>query len=103
MARSASAYALAANDLLTGALVFWSQEARWCSDFNAALFSEDGSSLEPLGAAEEAANRVVGAALVPVNAARQPIELRDQRRLQGVTLPLRTTQSERAPALAQAA
>lgn len=103
MARSASAYALAANDLLTGALVFWSQEAGWCSDFTAALFDSDPATLEPLGSAEEAANRVVGAALVPVNAAHQPIELRDQRRLQGVTLALRTTASESQQAFAKAA
>lgn len=108
MARTAHAYALSANDLLTGALVFWSPEGHWCHSFESALFAKDARALEPLASAEEAANRVVGAALIPVDESRRPVELRDQRRLQGVSVAVRTTADEPrsilpAPTLAKAA
>ncbi len=109
MARNAHAYALSANDLLSGAQVFWSTNGGWSTSFDQALFSQQSQALEPLGTAEEAANRVVGAALIPVDANRRPIALRDQRRLQGVSVAVRTTDNERsanantAPALARAA
>ncbi len=96
MARNAHAYALSANDLLTGEQVFWSHQGRWCLSFEDALFSTEPQNLTPLGNAEEAANRVVGAALIPVDENRRPVELRDQRRLQGVSVAVRTTASEAA-------
>jgi len=82
---------LTANDLLTGAIVYWTgaEWARSIAFAKRATGAEAQETLEAAGKAEEAANTVVGAylmALDPVSGT--PIELRERQRLAGPSIAL---------------
>lgn len=82
---------LTANDLATGAIVYWTG-ADWAKSLafaQRATGTEAQTTLETAGKAEEAANVVVGAylmALDPVTGT--PIELRERQRLLGPSIAL---------------
>ena len=88
--KSEAPLVLTANDLLSGAVVWWTGE-RWSENFRDALtvaFEED-DALEAVARREEGANIVVGAVTIPVDDTGQPAGLRETRRLSGpsITLP----------------
>lgn len=82
---------LTANDLVTGAIVYWTG-ADWAKSIAfAKRATGEGAqaTLETAGKAEEAANIVVGAylmALDPVSGT--PLELRERQRLAGPSIAL---------------
>lgn len=85
---------LTANEMLTGAIVYWTGTA-WSTEFTAAQrVGPDGrADLEAVAQAEEGANRVIGAylmALDPVTGV--PVALRERQRMGGpsITLPTAT-------------
>ena len=80
-------FVLTANDLLSGRVVWWTGE-RWTERFAVALRTTDSEALEALAHEEEAADRVVGAALVRLGADGGPAGLREARRLSGPSIAL---------------
>ena len=93
-------YVLTANDLATGDIVFWSTRGHWSSNGAEALVVAgdlEGEHLRAQGDACEAANVVVGAYLVPLEARAHnggnlgagclfPVQLREQRRMFGPSI-----------------
>lgn len=77
-------YVLSANDLLSGAVVFWSGNS-WTPDFSRALYG-DAENLAHIGTKEQAKNRIVDAYTIKLNESGQPVKLREQRRLAGVSV-----------------
>lgn len=60
---------LIANELLSGLTVYFDSQNRWTTDVRRAVLAEnaeDAARIEAAGKADEAANRVVGVYLVPV-------------------------------------
>ncbi|MEM0908341.1 MAG: DUF2849 domain-containing protein [Pseudomonadota bacterium] len=82
---------LTANDLLSGAIVYWTGDS-WSTDVKRARHVSGEAAqagLEAVGKAEEAANTVVGAyfvALDPINTI--PLELRERQRRAGPSIAL---------------
>ena len=92
--------ALTANDLLTGGIVWWTG-ARWSAHYEEAARADDEGARAALAAtavAEEADDRVVGAALVTIGADGLPTGLREGRRLAGpsIALPVESVVAEAA-------
>ena len=90
MPKSTGPAALSANDLLTGRIVWWTGEA-WSELFERAARATDEAGRAALAAvavSEEADDRVVGAALVPLGADGRPAGLREGRRLAGPSIAL---------------
>ncbi len=90
---------LTANDLVTGAIVYWtgSDWAHSIAFAKRATGSEAQGTLEAAGKAEEASNVVVGAylmALDPVSGT--PLELRERQRLVGPSIKLPTDTQDSA-------
>lgn len=76
---------LTANDLLSGAIVYWTGES-WSRSINAALRAADDAdkaALCAVGAQAEASNTVVGAYLIVLDATGEPVALRERQRLAG--------------------
>lgn len=89
--KATSTAVLTANDLLSGAIVYWDGAAWETSLATAkrATGADAQATLEAAGKAEEAANTVVGAylmALDPVSG--EPIALRERQRLAGPSIAL---------------
>ena len=89
--RSPRRSALSANDLRSGRVVWWTGFG-WSAEFREAATAADDDARETLariGRTEEAANAVVGPALVPLGPRGLPAALREARRLAGpsITLP----------------
>lgn len=84
---------LTANDLLTGAIVYWTGSA-WSRAVEDAARAGDDEAREALtaaGKAEEGRNAVVGAYLFEVDATTGvPLELRERHRLGGPSIALPT-------------
>ncbi|MEM8663788.1 MAG: DUF2849 domain-containing protein [Pseudomonadota bacterium] len=82
---------LTANDMLTGAIVYWTGVG-WDTAAELAERAANAdahAALQSVGAAEEAENRVVGAYLValdPLTGA--PLLLRERQRILGPSFPL---------------
>ncbi|UOM34694.1 DUF2849 domain-containing protein [Acuticoccus sp. I52.16.1] len=90
--RLAGPSVLTANEILTGAIVYWTG-SDWSTDIETAERAgpDARAPLEDVGRREEAANRVVGAylmALDPVTG--EPVLLRERRRLSGPSFALPT-------------
>lgn len=91
-AKAAGPAVLTANDLLTGAIVYWSGAA-WTPSADAAQRATGADAREALAAIghdAEARNEVVGAYLVVLDASgERPVALRERQRLAGplATLP----------------
>ncbi len=90
--RLAGPSVLTANEILSGAIVYWTGDT-WSTDMAAAERAgpDARAPLEEVGRAEEAANRVVGAylmALDPVTS--EPVLLRERHRLAGPSFALPT-------------
>ena len=85
---------LTANDLLTGAIVYWTGTAwsRALDDAKRASDAEGHNALEAIGAAEEAVDNVVGAYLVALDPmSGKPLALRERQRWFGPSVALPTT------------
>ena len=80
---------LTANDLLSGAVVWWTGD-RWSELFADAQIAafEEHDALEAVAKREEAANSVVGAIAIGVDDAGHPAGLRESHRLAGPSIPL---------------
>ena len=90
--RLAGPSVLTANEILTGAIVYWTGDD-WTTDIAAALRvgPDAHAPLEEAGRREEAANRVVGAYLMALDAETgEPVLLRERRRLAGPSFALPT-------------
>lgn len=90
MAKQLGPQVLTANDLLTGGMVWWAGDS-WSPRFEAAVRAGDEGMRAALGAAavaQEAADVVVGAALITVGADGLPTGLREGRRLAGPSIAL---------------
>ncbi|XWN33312.1 MAG: DUF2849 domain-containing protein [Devosia sp.] len=89
---------LTANDLLSGAIVFWTGHD-WSTDQGNAVRANpaDRDTLTAVGTREEAENRVVGADLVALDAATgTPVHLRERQRLGGPSIALPLPPARRA-------
>lgn len=82
---------LTANDILSGRVVWWTGDA-WGEGFEGAAKADDDAaraSFEEIATAEEAADRVVSAAVVELDpTSGLPIALREERRLAGPSISL---------------
>lgn len=82
---------LSANDLVTGAVVYWTGED-WSREPNAAIRVRDVAQQDALVGtmhAEEAANRVVSGQIIPVDPITgQPLALRERHREAGPSIQL---------------
>ena len=81
---------LSANGLLSGRVVWWDGFG-WSDQFCDAAIAQDDDArgaLTEIGQAEEAANAVVGAALVPLGPRGLPSGLREAHRLAGPSVSL---------------
>lgn len=89
MAKTNGPAVLTANDLLTGAIVYWTG-ARWSERFAEAARADaaERDTLTAVGADEEARNVVVGAYLVTLGADGAPALLRERQRLAGPSIAL---------------
>ncbi|MEM7299459.1 MAG: DUF2849 domain-containing protein [Pseudomonadota bacterium] len=89
--KQAGPVVLTANHLLSGRAVFWTGEV-WAENFNAALtIPEDGADRDALaehGRREEANNIVVGAYLVELDEAGEPVLMREGRRTLGPSIDI---------------
>ena len=90
-AKAPARVVLSANGLLSGRVVWWDGFG-WSESFSEAAVAQDDDArgaLAEIGQAEEAANTVVGAALVPLGPRGLPSGLREAHRLAGpsITLP----------------
>ena len=90
-AGAGAASVLTANDLLSGRVVWWAGGG-WSEAFGDAV-RDDAAALGAVGAREEAADRVVGAAAIALDPDGRPAGLRERRRLSGpsIALPGSTT------------
>ncbi|MEM6846871.1 MAG: DUF2849 domain-containing protein [Pseudomonadota bacterium] len=80
---------LTANDLLTGEIVYWTGGSWAPSSGFAKIASsdDDAAELEAVGAREEAAQTVVGANLVVLDAITlRPFALRERQRMDGPSI-----------------
>lgn len=85
-AKSNGPSVLTANDLLSGAIVYWTGSAWSRSILNAVRARDEAAraDLTDVGAAAEAKNLVVGAYLVALDdAGERPVALRERQRLAG--------------------
>ena len=85
---------LTANDLLSGAIVYWRAETGWTEAIDQATPALDAAGREALaakGASEEAANRVVGAYLMALDPITEtPVLMRERQRLAGPSFDIAT-------------
>ncbi|WP_018632140.1 DUF2849 domain-containing protein [Neomegalonema perideroedes] len=103
MAKAFVSSILTANDLREGWSVFLTRDGRWSrdwADLRVAASAEEGAELSALGAAEEAARRVVGAYLVEIDAEGRAKLRRERIRAEG---PTHRADLRRADALSEAA
>ena len=84
---------LTANDLLSGAIVYWT-DGDWTQAIDQATRAFDAAGREALaakGASEEAANRVVGAYLMTLDPITEtPVLMRERQRLAGPSFDIAT-------------
>lgn len=89
--KTTSTAVLTANDLVTGAIVYWTG-VEWTAAIGfaqRATGAEAQARLEAAGKAEEAANTVVGAYLMALDPMTgEPVELRERQRLLGPSIAL---------------
>ena len=93
---STHSYVLTANGLSSGDVVFWSGSS-WDTSILAATFASGDSAiaeLENVAVLQEAENSVVGAYLVPMQSAFQPVAMRERQRLAGPSIAYLTTETE---------